>query len=369
MFMLVSMLILGSCKTGTVIHGSKKFVDDPNFKVVGYLSAGNFDAVDTIELDKITHLCLAFANPDVNGDLIFSRNTDIKRIVKKSHDAGVKVLVSLAGGGKPDKEIWKRVLSPDQRADFIGNIIKYVEKNDLDGVDVDIEWNLLPAIDSLYTPFVLGLSNALHDKGKMMSCALNVSGLHPAVTQQSLEAYDFINVMVYDKTGPWTPDKPGPHAPYAYAEEAYTYWTQDRNIPRERLVLGMPFYGHNFDPVGSEHYSRIVEADITNAYKDQVGQLYYNGIPEIVHKTEWAKEKFNGVMIWELSQDIHNELSLLRAIDQTLKAGDCNVSMFFKDEDGDGFGDLAKPFQACSAPEGYVADSTDTDDGDAAIHP
>ena len=365
----VGVLLLVLCKTGSVQYGPDMYTYDPSFKVVGYLGAGNFGEIDSIELDKITHLCLAFANPDADGKLIFRDNTDVTPVVIKGHEAGIKILISLAGGGKPNKEVWREVLSPQNRSSFIGNIMSYVDRHDLDGVDVDIEWNLLPAIDTLYAPFVLELRKALHAEGKEITCALNVSGLHPAVTQESLEAYDFINIMVYDKTGPWNPDKPGQHAPYSYAEEAYNYWTIERNISPDRLVLGMPFYGHNFDPVGSRHYAKIVKQDIPNAYRDQVGQLYYNGIPEIVRKTELAKEKFNGVMFWELSQDAHDDLSLLRAVDQTLKAGDCKVKIFFKDEDGDGYGNLAKPYHACQAPNGYVVNSDDADDSDAKVHP
>ena len=39
-----------------------------------------------------------------------------------------------------------------------------------------------------------------------MSCALGAVDLDPVVTQEALEAYDFINVMVYDKTGVWRPN-------------------------------------------------------------------------------------------------------------------------------------------------------------------
>jgi hypothetical protein len=52
-----------------------------------------------------------------------------------------------------------------------------------------------------------------------------------------------------------------------------------------------------------------------------VGQLYYNGIPTIVAKTELAKAETSGVMIWELGQDASGpfaNLSLLRAIDEAL---------------------------------------------------
>ena len=44
----------------------------------------------------------------------------------------------------------------------------------------------------------------------------------------------------------------------------------------------------------------------------------------------------------------------MRAVHQTVMAGDGEVKTFFRDEDGDGIGDPNKPFQACEAPEGYV---------------
>ena len=74
-------------------------------------------------------------------------------------------------------------------------------------------------------------------------------------------------------------------------------------------------------------------------------------------------------MIWEIASDTGGDLSLLMAIDQTIKAGNCDVKTFFKDSDGDGFGDLNKPIEACEAPPGYVSDSRDTDDSDARKHP
>jgi hypothetical protein len=73
-------------------------------------------------------------------------------------------------------------------------------------------------------------------------------------------------------------------------------------------------------------------------------------------------------MIWEISSDSKADLSLLRAIDQTLKAGDCEVATFFKDEDADGYGDMAKPFQACTHPDGYVSNMDDRNNSDPKIH-
>ncbi len=46
-----------------------------------------------------------------------------------------------------------------------------------------------------------------------------------------------------------------------------------------------------------------------------------------------------------------------------------DVLTFFEDADGDGFGNVASPAQACSQPPGYVANVLDCDDGDANQYP
>ena len=352
-----------SCDKTPYATGPDIYVPDTGFKVVGYLGAGGFAVIDDLELEKLTYLNLAFGNPDQEGKIHFSREIDIKPIVDKGHAAGLKVFLSLAGGGKPDTAIWKSVLQPENLTGFVGNLLEYVEKNDLDGIDVDIEGNLLPYIGNTYTPFVLALRDALHARGKGITTALGATRLHESVTKESLEAYDFINVMVYDKTGPWRPDDIGPHSPYSYAEEAIKYWTEERNIPPEKITLGMPFYGFDFTPPARYiSYRELLREDVMNAYRDSVELKYFNGIPMIVRKTELAKKKLGGVMIWEISYDtIQGDLSLLRAMDQAIRAGDCAVTTYYKDDDGDGLGNPSSPLQACETPAGYVDNREDTD--------
>jgi chitinase len=364
----LSIFLATSCKTN---YGPDIYKPDNSFKVVGYIGGGNFGKLDSIELNKLTYLNLAFASPDKNGFLVMDDNADVKIGVDKGHAAGLKVFISLGGGGRPDTVFWKAALLPKNRSSFIKKIVKYVEENNLDGVDVDIEGNLFPYIGFTYGPFVVEMKQALHAKGKGMSCALGAVDLDPVVTQEALEAYDFINVMVYDKTGIWRPNIVGPHSPYSYAVDAIKYYTVDRKIPPAHITLGLPFYGFDFTPPARYiNYSEIIMPDISNAYRDSVGMRYYNGIPMISQKAVLAKKSaLGGVMIWELSCDAYGDLSLLKALDQTLKAGDCDVKSFYKDEDGDGFGNPAKPFQACSAPQGYVSNKDDTDDTNPKIHP
>src|ERR1041385_3254697 len=45
------------------------------------------------------------------------------------------------------------------------------------------------------------------------------------------------------------------------------------------------------------------------------------------------------------------------------------LSTFYRDADGDAYGNASVTAQACSAPSGYVADATDCDDAHAGVHP
>ena len=42
---------------------------------------------------------------------------------------------------------------------------------------------------------------------------------------------------------------------------------------------------------------------------------------------------------------------------------------FYRDADGDGFGNASNSAQTCTAPEGYVANNTDCNDDDASVYP
>lgn len=48
---------------------------------------------------------------------------------------------------------------------------------------------------------------------------------------------------------------------------------------------------------------------------------------------------------------------------------DAIFSLFYKDTDGDGYGDINNSILAGAAPNGYVANNTDCNDGDATINP
>ncbi len=129
--------------------------------------------------------------------------------------------------------------------------------------------------------------------------------------------------MAYDATGPWNPNKPGPHSSLEFAKSSTSYWL-GRGLPKEKAVLGLPFYGYGFGPAfraDGYTYAEIVAAHPGAENLDQVGQtIYYNGLPTIRAKTQFVRaEELAGVMVWSVDQDAAGSRSLLSAIDGVLR--------------------------------------------------
>lgn len=292
-----------------------------DFKVVGYVFANsNLAAVAaTIDFSKLTHLNVAFINPDANG--VFAPVNGLSELVKKAHGNNVKVLSALAGGDPPP--YLKDLLRPEKRAGLVDGLIQLTRTYNLDGIDVDLEGDF---VNSDYEAFVVALSAGLKAEAKLMTAAV-ATWNSAAYSDKAIKLFDFINVMSYDQTGPWRKDNPGPHSTYEAAEIDFTHWNVARSIPANQLVLGLPFYAYGF---GADIQESITYGELLAAYpgteKEDFwvvpgkGTFFYNGMPTIKKKVGLAlKKKMGGVMIWQISGDAQGPLSLLTAINDTVK--------------------------------------------------
>ena len=79
-------------------------------------------------------------------------------------------------------------------------------------------------------------------------------------------------------------------------KELLEFGRQTSTLRRRCDRLGVPFYGYDFgvDPVESFNYRGIVAQDPANAFLDNTGQKWWNGIPTIKAKTELALDKVAG---------------------------------------------------------------------------
>jgi chitinase len=286
------------------------------FKVIGYLfSRGNMDSASA-ELDwtKITHLNIAFINPDSTGMLYVP--VGLSAVVKKAHDNRVKVLLSFAGGMAP--YYIKNMLQPGQRMALIHKLVDFATQYNLDGIDVDLEGDF---IDENYEGFILQLAAALKPKRKLLTAAV-ATGTGNKISNKALAQFDLINIMSYDQTGPWNRAIAGPHSTYEAAVVDLNYWNVTRAIPARMLTLGLPFYGYGFGPDIRESYdySEIIGLYPGLEQQDSIavpqkGTIYYNGLSTIKKKVNLALDrKAGGVMIWQLRGDAAGESSLLSEI-------------------------------------------------------
>ena len=287
------------------------------FKVIGYLPTwGDFDRnLSVADFSKLTHVNIAFGNPDSDGNLEDNLNDDqVAAVVLKAKENNVKVSISLGGAIAPPYEDF---LNIDNRTDFVADLVAYVEQHDLDGIDIDIEGDNIPAN---YEEFVTDLALKLKSE-KLLTAALGL-WYSDQISDVALAQFDWINVMSYDATGPWAPDVIGQHSSYAKAEEDLNHFMM-RGVPSVKLILGVPFYGYDFKYNTSERMG-ISYKEIVNEYpgaenSDRLDKIYYNGINTITEKVRLVKKRdAGGIMIWEITQDVESSdnRSLLRAIYQ-----------------------------------------------------
>lgn len=297
--------------------------------VVGYLAAfkGLDVSIERADLSAFTHLNLAFANPAPDGRFVHDGRlscmadesganlsvADLRETVAGLRAGGAKVLLSVGGGTIPGcSGDWRTLLAPERRTATAAALADLADTLGLDGVDIDIEGELLTAIDVAgdYTPFIADLSAALRARGKLLTCA-TASYQGGMIPSDSIPWFDLVNVMSYDAIGPgWGP--PGAeHSPYDGAARDLDLWLA-RGVARERLVLGLPFYGYGFGGERTNWSYRDLAAryGAVAAAGDRIGTacadcryISYNGPATIARKAALAAEKAGGVMVWELSQD------------------------------------------------------------------
>src|SRR3546814_11933831 len=112
-----------------------------------------------------------------------------------------------------------------RRAATVAALVILGDTQGLDGVDIDIEVQLLTEIDRAgdYTPFIAALSDAMKARGKLLTCATASyeGGMIPVT---SIPYFDLVNVMSYDAIGPIWGEAGAEHSSDARAARELDLW-------------------------------------------------------------------------------------------------------------------------------------------------
>lgn len=301
---------------------------DKKFKCIVYIFCMSDTGLSKLRFDIVTHVNYAFAIPTKDGHVLPLDNPDLARaVIKKAHENGAKVCISLGGWSYEDIPLEatfrEGTNTPEKIATLASEIVALAEEFGFDGVDVDWEYPRTgDGSKEQYEAFISLLHDMLKPKGMLLTAAVlagvdsqnrPVRSASDAQDRPSFDKLDWINLMTYDCDGP-------KHATYEFAENSIKYWVESRGFEPAKLNLGLPFYGRPFPG----DYRRLLEADPEAPEKDMVildGQeIWYNGRETLGKKVALAKEYgLGGVMVWEISQDCDDrEKSLLTVLGQAI---------------------------------------------------
>ncbi|MFP7298128.1 glycoside hydrolase family 18 protein [Neobacillus niacini] len=304
--------------------------------LLGYVQ--DFRDPNVVDYSKLTHVIFSFAHPTPDGGILLNGDTainNLRAMVKEAEKHNTKVILAVGGwfhinGGESYEPFKAAISNPDSRTKLVSELTSLVDREHLDGIDIDFEHPRSKADAANLAAFAKELSDQLHPKGKELSIAVYAK-IH-AVTgtemgfvvyePSTFEHVDHVNIMAYD--GQWDGGYNGANlSPYPFTEKIVNYWanTFDQNkLPKEKLVLGVPFYAQPEDPaIKQVSYSAIINSNPANAANDTVSMngttYHYNGAETMRKKTNLALDHgFGGMMLWEAGHDSMGDHSLTSVI-------------------------------------------------------
>jgi chitinase len=335
----------------------------------GVLPAGEIDA------RKLTRINYAFANLQ-GGRIVSEYPSDGDNLAAllalKRQNPALTVLVSV-GGWLWSGNFSDMALTKDSRKIFVESVVEFVDRNNLDGLDIDWEYpgmvgaghGFRPEDRQNYTLLLKELRKRFkHEEKRLhrqlfLTIATGASSEFLSHTEmKKVQKYvDTVNLMAYDYYEPGADRVTGHHAPLftnpadpkSISADKSVWEYEQAGVPATKLVLGVPFYGHVWGQVPDENHGLFQPgAPVPNAYAqysnitgwlnngftrywdDTASAPYlhnsatqtfvsYEDPQSLALKCQYVLEhKLGGVMFWEYSSDSSG--ALLGTIDATLRA-------------------------------------------------
>ena len=311
--------------------------------VIGYYASWHSTLLpyDKIHYADLTHINVAFAYPNANGTMSYAAGIPFLQLVQTAHVEGTKVLISLGGAGG-STHFSAATADSVIRNTLITHIVGFLQTNDYDGVDVDWETPANATETGQLTLFIQEMRakfDQVHPSWHITMAVppTNWGGQHFDYLNL-VSSVDWFNVMCYDFYGSWS-GFAGHNSPLhqstadptqAGADSTAIVYMVSRGVPKTKLVLGIPFYGVQFNAGGL--YQPLTNSTTSNPfYSDVVSHLssgwaYHwddiSKVPYILNgdstqfvtfedtisirlKVEFAmRQQLGGLMCWELAHDV-----------------------------------------------------------------
>lgn len=282
-------------------------------------------------VDVITHISPCWYSMDARGEIKSEEEADTPRVARSAGTTLVPLIVNEKFNPEVAHEI---LLDEDTRRRAARSIASLVLDRDFDGINMDFEGAFLKGDRDRYTLLVAELARLLRPHGKHLSVDV-VSQTAPPSTEDTgwAQAYDYpglaphvdhLVLMGYDYS--WAGGPPGPVSPLWWLRKVLDYTLTC--VPREKVVLGLPFYGRHWvvvesgasksRGVGAGEVAEILarpglqpawdeeaRCPVIRFFEDDKEQVvYYENLDSIGFKLRLATEyDIEGIAFWRLGME------------------------------------------------------------------
>jgi chitinase len=271
-----------------------------DFRVVGYLPEYRASYLDNFPAEGLTDLILFAVAPTPEGEIQVSDRL-LAMISKLPRKDGLRLHICIGGWEKSANFVTVTADSA-KRSRLVVALLKFCQNHKLHGIDVDWEFPRGAEQIANFAAFLRELRTALQSHKLQLSAAI---AYHQTFDSDIYALADYWHLMSYDNTGR--------HATYAHSVD-HINSQRIAGLPRERLCLGLPFYGRKLEGRKAVGFSDIARLHSPAPEVDEVDGIAFNNVATIRRKATLARARgLAGVMIWELGQDSPDH-ALLRAI-------------------------------------------------------
>jgi len=319
-----------------------------NYIVLGFAPYWNLKKLSQESLSSITHF--AYFHLLLNGDgTVFQKInrreedpgfTNYKRLLAGTIQRGNKPLIITV---MPESQtaLSQSISSPNSREKTINTLINLLSESKATGINIDYEplGEIPESTKQNFTLFIKEL------RAKLPTSQISISIYASAASKQriwdlkSLEPFtNYFVVMTYDYTMPGS-SSAGPNSPLRGSGDLFEHdiikniSELSKLIPSNKILLGIPFYGYQWNTVDATKYSPVESKGTTASLErieemiqdktlellwdrntltpygiasssGQISQIYFENATSMKLKLDFVKSaNLGGIAIWALGYE------------------------------------------------------------------
>ena len=233
-------------------------------RIIAYLT--EYTSASSLDATCLTHINYAhgrFKNPKTgDGGIVIAQGGDLmkKVLALKEKKPSLKVLLMIGGWGEHADGFSEMAKSAEKRKEFCESCKAHIDTYGFDGIDIDWEYpgggpssNGQSKDDPANFVIVLKELRQTIGDTKIISYASSSSAKYMN-WKDAMKYLDYVNVMTYDMGKP--PKHNSPLQSSSTFSQTGCKESVDLHVkagvPKSRMNLGVPFYGHGIEPYASD---------------------------------------------------------------------------------------------------------------------